>query len=556
MEKNALINNDVCSFWNSRAGLGMKAGSKDIIAKHLEIEAISSYVKNGMRILDFGCGNGVTAIELAMRYEITVMGLDYAPEMVGAAQELANNVHTKGMVQFRVGDLNSLQSLSERFDMIYSERTLINLKDWPEQKRAIAALTNLLVPGGIYVMCENSDDGLQDINALRHDVGLDSITAPWHNRYIKDDEVAALSLQGITLEEINYYSSTYYFLSRVVNAFLAAREGVQPDYDAPVNQLALSLPPIGRMGQGRIWILRRQCGVGMQQCLICESKISIAFRKNGYAYFRCGSCGMLLVDLHLTPVEVFSHYSEDYFEAQSSGAAKSRRGYPSYRGAQDTLRASFEDKLTLVRSYVHSGRLLDAGAAYGLFLQTASPYFECMGIDVSEYASSVARDEFGMNVQARDIVNTGFPDNHFDLVVLWDIIEHLIQPMEALVEVHRILKPGGRVFISTDDASNWLPRMLGSRWWALGAPMHLCHFSKKGMIIALQRAGLEIDALKIDRRRYSVAEIIKHFGVSYQSGFLTSLGNRMEKNAFGRLVLHVTRPEQFIAIGRKPRYPT
>ena len=82
------------------------------------------------------------------------------------------------------------------------------------------------------------------------------------------------------------------------------------------------------------------------------------------------------------------------------------------------------------------------------------------------------------------------------------------------------------------------------------------HFSKKGMIIALQRAGLEIDALKIDRRRYSVAEIIKHFGVSYQSGFLTSLGNRMEKNAFGRLVLHVTRPEQFIAIGRKPRYPT
>jgi len=295
----------------------------------------------------------------------------------------------------------------------------------------------------------------------------------------------------------------------------------------------------------------------MQRCLICQSdQLNVAFRKEGFIYYRCRFCCSLMVDLTLAPAEVFSRYSEAYYEAAANGSTQQRRGYPSYRGAQDTLSSCFVDKLALLRQYVSSGHLLDAGAAYGFFLKAASPYFEGVGIDVSEYAASVARKEFGVNVQVGDIEQTGFPAGYFDVIVLWDIIEHLICPVRSLLEVTRILKPGGYVFISTDNAANWLPRLLGSRWWALAPPLHLCHFSKKGMRIVFQRAGLEINAFKNDRRRYSVAEIIKHFGVSCQSGFLTSLGNRMEKKAFGRLVLRVTRPEQFIAIGRKPRYPT
>lgn len=280
--------------------------------------------------------------------------------------------------------------------------------------------------------------------------------------------------------------------------------------------------------------------------------MDMSFIKEGYSYFRCRPCGMLLAELHLEPAEVFSRYSEAYYEADSAPAFQNRRGYPSYRGAQKTLGACFDDKLALVRRYVPSGRLLDAGAAYGFFLKAASPYFEGVGVDVSEYAAAVARDEFGVSVQAGDIEHTGFPDCHFDAVVLWDIIEHLIKPVDALREVRRILKPGGHIFVSTDDASNWLPRMLGSHWWALGAPLHLCHFSKKGLAIAFQRAGLDLLTITGDPRRYSVAEIVKHFGVSYRSAFLARSGAKLEKYALGRLALRVTRPEQFVAIGRSP----
>jgi ubiquinone/menaquinone biosynthesis C-methylase UbiE len=257
MENKVFTEKDVHSFWNSRAALGVNAGSNDVTAKQIEIEAIASYAKDGMRILDFGCGSGVTALELACRYDIDLLGIDYAEEMVNTAQELASGLQTKGRSHFQVGDVSSLHTLTERFDMVYSERALINLKNWEEQRDAIAALTDLLVPGGAYVMCENSVEGLEAINELRRNAGLDVINPPWHNRYMRDAEIEALSLPGVTLEEINYFSSTYYFLSRVVNAWLASGEGIPPSYDAPVNKLALSLPPIGKIGQGRIWVWRK-----------------------------------------------------------------------------------------------------------------------------------------------------------------------------------------------------------------------------------------------------------------------------------------------------------
>ena len=89
MGEQSNFRDDVRAFWNRRAGLGAWAGTRDVIAKQLEIIAISSHVKDGMRILEVGCGNGITAIEIARRFAVSVLGIDYAEEMVRAASELA-----------------------------------------------------------------------------------------------------------------------------------------------------------------------------------------------------------------------------------------------------------------------------------------------------------------------------------------------------------------------------------------------------------------------------------------------------------------------------------
>jgi ubiquinone/menaquinone biosynthesis C-methylase UbiE len=249
--------NEVRAFWNSRAGLGQWAGSRDVIAKQLEIMAISSRVRDGMRILEIGCGNGITAIELARRFDVKVTGIDYAEEMIVEAKALAQGHNFRGSVTFRTGDVRQLPEFQEAFDLAFTERVLINLPDWESQRAAMMDIMRALIPGGVYLMCENSQDGLDRINELRARVDLTKIDPPWHNRYLRDSEIAQLRIPDVTLEAIDYYSSTYYFLSRVVNAALAKQNDQEPDYDSQVNQLALRLPSIGELGQGRIWLWRK-----------------------------------------------------------------------------------------------------------------------------------------------------------------------------------------------------------------------------------------------------------------------------------------------------------
>ena len=260
MNKKKNISNDICKFWNDRAQLGHVAGSNDSIAKKLEVEAIAKHVSDGMRVLEIGCGNGDTAIELARRYNVEITAFDFAEEMIKSAKSTLTGQQLKGSVKFRIGDVTKLPDICEKFDLIYSERVLINLPDWCTQKQSIMKIVELLCEGGLYVMCENSQDGLDEINVFRTAVGLSEIKSPWHNCYFDDKEVESLIIPGVRLEGTKCNSSTYYFLSRVVNAWLSAQEGKTPAYDAPVNQLALQLPSIGDFGQGKVWLWRKGGG--------------------------------------------------------------------------------------------------------------------------------------------------------------------------------------------------------------------------------------------------------------------------------------------------------
>ncbi len=255
---------NVKAYWDSRAELGPEAGTQDLIAKQLEVRAIEEYVKDGMTILDAGCGNGTTAIGLAERHEdVQIVGWDFSPKMVHAAEDLLvkklDETNLKGYVQFSCRDITQSCWQGDYFDLVYTQRALINLPDWETQRKTIELLGSYLKPHGLYLMCECSKSGLTQINNLREDVGLVPIVPPWHNRYIDDEEVEELcySQNSLRLAMRHDFSGTYYFLSRVVNAWLARREGKEPDYNAPVNQLALHLPSIDGFGQVKLWVWQK-----------------------------------------------------------------------------------------------------------------------------------------------------------------------------------------------------------------------------------------------------------------------------------------------------------
>lgn len=247
----------VLEHWNQRATLAERAGSNDLIAKELEINAISRHIKDGMVVAEFGCGNGTTALELLRRHDIELHCFDFSPAMIESARKLAKESGTEDRIHFEVCDVRNEPELEKKFDAIYSERMIINLPDWESQARAIRYLIRHLNAGGRYLMCENSKHGLDQLNNLRKSAGLEIISPPWHNVYLVDAQVAAMEVPGAKLVEVEPFSATYYFLSRVVNAWLAVKEGKQPSYDAPVNHLAMELPPFGDCAQGKLWVFER-----------------------------------------------------------------------------------------------------------------------------------------------------------------------------------------------------------------------------------------------------------------------------------------------------------
>jgi len=268
----------VKDYWNSRATLNEKAGTDDLIAKHLEMKAIEKYVKDGMKILDVGCGNGMTAIYLAKKYDIIVVGVDYSEEMVKEAKnewKKAAGQHNSGLVWGTCGFLqknvlsDEFKAMGDDYDLVFTERTIINLGTKDEQLEAIRNCINRVkLSSGRFQMLENSQTSLDKINDYRACLSLSMITSPWHNRYLVDDEVTTdfvldHKTDGVFVG-VDNYSSTYYFLSRIVNAMYAAVTETKIDYDSWINQMALELPALDvDFGQGKIWIYKRRLYSGI-----------------------------------------------------------------------------------------------------------------------------------------------------------------------------------------------------------------------------------------------------------------------------------------------------
>jgi ubiquinone/menaquinone biosynthesis C-methylase UbiE len=122
--------------------------------------------------------------------------------------------------------------------------------------------------------------------------------------------------------------------------------------------------------------------------------------------------------------------------------------------------------------------LLDVGAHIGVFVEVANNAgWKAIGIEPSRWSVGIARQS-GIELIEGTLASSNFPDDHFEIVTLWDVIEHLADPMTELEHVFRVLKPGGWVVIHTMNIESFFARLMGSKWpWFM--EMHLYYFSER-----------------------------------------------------------------------------
>ena len=226
-------------------------------------------------------------------------------------------------------------------------------------------------------------------------------------------------------------------------------------------------------------------------CLVCANTRHVRFRQErGYEILQCSGCGLRFLHPQPTAAELDAFYAEQYFRSGDSVST----GYDSYAEEAANWRATFRDRLKHLPAPRPGQRLLDVGAAAGYFVEQArAAGWNAEGVEPSRWAAAYARDQLRQPVREATLESAEFPSGTFDVVTLWEVIEHLADPRAFLAEVARVLKPGGLIALSTPDAGSTAAKLSGSRWlgWRK-IPEHLFFFDRPALTRLFDQSGFDV----------------------------------------------------------------
>ncbi|KKU92450.1 MAG: Methyltransferase type 12 [Microgenomates group bacterium GW2011_GWA1_48_10] len=193
---------------------------------------------------------------------------------------------------------------------------------------------------------------------------------------------------------------------------------------------------------------------------------------------KCQNCGMIYVDEPISQKEISEFYqiSED----------------PVYLAEQKAREKTFKLYLAKLEKVIHrKGKLLDVGTNTGLFVKVARDNsWQATGLEPNAQAVQYAKDKFGLTLIAKPFETNTFPKESFDVITMWDVIEHFTDPVSEITKVYRTLKKGGVFAFSTVDPESLTAKIRGSKWpWYM--EMHRVLLSRPVIERYLRQSGFK-----------------------------------------------------------------
>ena len=216
------------------------------------------------------------------------------------------------------------------------------------------------------------------------------------------------------------------------------------------------------------------------KCGVCgTTDFDLLWTKDAFHYVRCAQCGLVRVDPQLLISEVSRLYSI---------------GYQGKQNAQCGGRNPFVYRSLLeeMQSYWYRGHLLDVGCFTGRFLSAAEEAgWAGSGLELSVDAVRYCRTELDLDVRRDTLMTTDFEDESFDVVTMFDVIEHFQEPLCNVQKAARLLRPGGLLYIETPNYSS-VSRLLLGKQWSVFFPWHFYYFDARTLAMTLEMAGFQI----------------------------------------------------------------
>jgi SAM-dependent methyltransferase len=222
------------------------------------------------------------------------------------------------------------------------------------------------------------------------------------------------------------------------------------------------------------------------ECLLCGGRQHRpVFEEQGIDILRCCECD-----------HVFSSYAGEPHYEGFWGDEVMESDHPYWSTARAGMYREFAGRFVAGRS----GQLLDMGCGLGFFLKEMTRYeaWESHGCEISPAAVRHARERLKLpNVVCTRLAEARLSEASFDIITMWDVLDHILAPDPVLTRCHALLKDGGLCFIRTPNVAMHLPRarlkklVLGMRPGVayLQARDHMHHYSASSIRRLLERNG-------------------------------------------------------------------
>ncbi|MFH1776635.1 MAG: class I SAM-dependent methyltransferase [Candidatus Omnitrophota bacterium] len=192
---------------------------------------------------------------------------------------------------------------------------------------------------------------------------------------------------------------------------------------------------------------------------------------NSYRIVRCGGCGLIYTKLRSSSISTLKEYDR-----------YAREWYLREEIQQTYYNREFEEvcleRIKLIEKFKPRGRLLDIGCGNGIFMQTAQKRnWTVEGVELSPLLVNFLQKKKGLPAQCGNFEQIDFSHNKFDVITMWEVLDHVFSPKQILSKVSQLLNDGG-IFVACVNNMNSLEKtLLGEKWRIINPEHHFTYFT-------------------------------------------------------------------------------
>ena len=217
-------------------------------------------------------------------------------------------------------------------------------------------------------------------------------------------------------------------------------------------------------------------------CNICQQNNWLPIYKG--LLLKCKYCGLVRSTDKFFNLDPSKLYNNSYYNGKD---------YSNYLEEGPALKKNFEDRIRRISKFKSKGRILDIGAAYGFFLKVAkSRGYKPFGIEVNRSTAAKAEKLSGCKTFSGYLPGKIKKLGKYDVVTMFDVIEHLKDPDKYLSASRKIIKKGGLIAIETGNIESLTSRLRKDKWRLVVPSIHLFYFSPAILVKALNKNGFEV----------------------------------------------------------------